>query len=191
MIKKTIKSFAFFALIQVFIFSCCNKDYDVYYDVIEFHAIDNLDGDVTNTVASEDLILNLNPLYDYVLVSNFKNLEPLSNSAYATTCDEDYTFKETVSDVLVTANVDLLGIEAGNSLNEKLNFINPETLERESFDTVISVLNRQNGYARYDQLDFEFNETIDSNTMVQFSVQFILQENNRTLEASTENITIE
>ena len=115
MIKKILQSFTFFALLQVFIFSCCDDSFNVYYNTIEFTAEDELDFDTT-TIASEDLILNLNPLYEYVVVSHFTEFRQLSNSAYATSCNEEYILKETVSLITITANEDVFGIVAGNSL---------------------------------------------------------------------------
>lgn len=190
MIKKTIQSFAFFAFIQVFIFSCCNRDFDVYYDSIIFLANDTLDADATS-VSSDNLVLNFEPMYDYIMASNFRELEKFSNSAYATSCDDNYTYKETVSNILITANVDMLGISAGTALNDKLLYVNPETQERESFDMIYNVLNRQNGYARYGQLEFVFNEDLESNTMVIFTLELNIEENDRTLTGTTEEITIE
>ena len=125
------------------------------------------------------------------LVSNFKELNKFSNTAYATTCDSDYNYVETVTNIIVTANVDLLGITAGNSINEKLSYKNPETLENESFEVILDVLNRQNGYVRYNPIDIVLNETIAADTEVSFSIEVHIEENDRVLNASTEVITIE
>mgnify|MGYP000893265682 FL=1 len=189
MIKKTTQAFAFFALIQILIFSCCEDLFNVYYNTIEFNAVDQVDFDTT-TVASEDLVLNLNVLFDYVVASNFNGVKQFSNSAYATSCNEVYILKESVTNVEITANEDVFGISASNSLNEKLSYRNPETNENEVLENIIAVLNRQNGYG-YDQLDIILNEPIDSGTSLVFTIQLSIEENNRILEASTELIIIE
>ena len=190
MIKKTIQSFTFFAFIQVFIFSCCNDTFNVYYESVEFIAEDTLDFDNT-TVASEDLVLNLSPMYEFVMASNLTEFKQFSNSAYATSCDSEYIYKETISDLQITANVDILGITAGNPLNEKLSFVNPQTGEHEVFENILNSLNRQNGYGRYDSLDIVLNENIAADTTLFFNIQVNIIENDRTLETSTETITIE
>ncbi|WP_452232151.1 hypothetical protein [Lacinutrix sp. MEBiC02595] len=189
MIKKTIQSFAFFALLQVLIFSCCTEDYNLYYESLYFTAEDAVDGDTT-TVTSEDLILNFETLFDYVVASNFKELKKFSNTAYATSCDENYTLKEHVSEIIITANQDILGIVAGNSLNNKLSYKNPETLENEPIENVITILNDGNGY-NYNRKDFVLNEAIAEGTTLAFTIKITMEENGRMLEASTETITIE
>jgi len=189
MIKKTIQAFAFFALVQVFIFSCCDDTFNLYYNTIEFTAVGQVDFDTT-TIASEDLVLNLNILFDYVVASNLYGVKQFSNSAYATSCNEEYFLKETVTNVEIISNEDAFGIPAGNSLNEKLSYRNPETNENEILENIITVLNRQNGYG-YDQLNVVLNESIDSGTSLVFTIQLSIEENNRILEASTELITIE
>jgi hypothetical protein len=95
-----------------------------------------------------------------------------------------------VSVITITANEDIFGIAAGNSLNEKLSYRNPETNENEDLANLIEVLNRQNGYG-YDRLDLVLNESIVFGTSLVFSIQISIEENNRILEASTELITIE
>ena len=189
MIKKTIQSFAFFALFQVLLFSCCNDEYNTYYESLYFIAEDQADGDAT-TVTSQDLVLNLDPIFDNVVASNFKELNRFSNSAYATSCDTNYTLKEHVSEITITANTDILGVPAGNSLNSKLWYINPETLDNEAVENVIQVLNRENGYY-YDRKDFVLNESIAEGTSVTFTVKITIEENGRILEATTDTITIE
>ena len=146
MIKKIVKAFSFFALLQIIIYSCCEEVYNVYYKTAEFTIIDVEDYDNT-TVASEDLVLQLNFLYNYVNVSQVIDLNQLSNTAYATTCDEDYFFKDMVTNIVITASETIFDIEAGNPINDKLLFINPNTLESESLDNLIAFLNNSNGYA--------------------------------------------
>ncbi|WP_452226963.1 hypothetical protein [Lacinutrix cladophorae] len=189
MIKKTIQSFVFFALFQVFIFSCCTEDYNMYYESLYFVAEDQLDGDTT-TVKSEDLFLNFETLFDYVVASNYKELKKFTNAAYATTCDENYTLKEHVSQIIITSNEDVFGVPAGNSLNSKLSFLNPVTLENEPVENIISVLNQTEGYY-YNRKDFVFNETIPEGTILAFTITIIIEENGRILEATTDMVTIE
>lgn len=191
MIKKTIQSFAFFALFQAVLFSCCSEDYNSYFDSLYFTAEDKADGDEDPTTAtSQDLVLILEPIFENIVASNFKELKKFSNMAYATTCDEDYTLKEHVSEITITANVDILGIPAGNSLNSKLSYINPETLDYEAVENVIQVLNRESDYY-YGRNEIVLNESIAEGTSLRFTVTITIEENGRMLEATTNTITIE
>lgn len=189
MIKKTIQSFTFFAFVQILIFSCCDDTFNVYFDTIELIVLDELDYDTT-TIASEDLVLNLNAFYEYVLASNLSEFKQFTNSAYATTCNEEYILKETLTNIEITSNVEILGVTAGNSINDKLSYRNPETLESQSVESIIDILNRQNGYGYY-QLDLILNESIESETSFAFTIQLSIEENSRILEATSEIITID
>lgn len=189
MIKKTVQSFAFFAFFQVLIFSCCTEDYNLYYESLYFMAEDQLDQDPT-TVSSEDLVLNFDPGFEYVVASNFKELKKFSNSAYATSCDENYTLKEHVSEITITSNVDVFGITSGNSINSKLSYRNPETLENEPVENIIDVLNSANGYYNH-RKEIILNDIIAEGTSLTFTIAITIEENGRMLEATTDTITIE
>ena len=74
MIKKIFQSFTFFAFIQVLIFSCCNDEYNVYYETLEIIANDISDEDATS-VSSENLVLHFNPIYEYVFSFKFQRIK--------------------------------------------------------------------------------------------------------------------
>jgi len=188
MLKKITKVFSFFALLQMLIYSCCNDEYYVFYNSMSFNAIDTLDEDST-TVASENLVLDINFDYDYVLASHFKPLKQLSNCAYATTCDEDYSLRDIADNVTVTADVELFGIEAGNPINEYLYFINPYTLENENIEGLLSYLNTTNNYGP-DPIKLVLREALPSEITLAFSLQLDLVDGDQ-LESTAETITIE
>lgn len=186
MIKKTTKAITFFALLQVIIYSCCNNTYDVYYESVNFFAVDTDDFDAS-TVDPENLELNLDFIYDYIQISHLKELNQLSNSAYATTCDDDYFFKDTILSITITANETIFGVEAGESINDHLLFVNPNTLNQERIEDMVVFLNNQDGN-RF--LTLILNEVIPSDTILSFSINIEL-DRNRSLESTTDLITIE
>lgn len=189
MIKKVVKAFSFFALLQILVYSCCNETYNVYYEQVSFLAID-MNEFSDDTIASEDLVLHIDFSYNYIKISELIDLKDFSNSAYATSCDEDYFFKDSITSIIVVASETLFDIEAGDSLNDKLVFINPDTLENESIDNLVTFLNNDNQGFGYNKLDMVFNETIPSDTVLSFNIQIQL-EGGRSLVNSTEMITIE
>lgn len=188
MIKKTLKAFTFFALLQLLIFSCCNNAFNVYYESVSFIAIDSNDFDTT-TVNIDDLEFNLEFLLDYIQISQLNDLKQLSNAAYATSCDDEYFFRDTVQNIVITSNETIFDVNAGEPLNDFLLFINPDTLEQESIDQIITFLNNQNGYSA-SSLTLILTETIPSDTTLSFSISIEL-DRNRILESTTDLITIE
>ena len=188
MIKKIFKAFTFFALIQLIIFSCCNNAFNVYYKSINFVAIDANDFDST-TVNNEDLQFNVDFIYDYIQISKVNELKQFSNAAYATSCDDEYFFRDTVHSITITSNETIFNIEAGESLNEFFNFINPDTFEQKTIEEMINFLNNQNGYS-ISSLTLILNENIPSSTTLLFSINMDL-DRNRILESTTDLITIE
>lgn len=188
MLKKTFTSFIFFAILQVCIYSCCSDDYQVYYENVGLNAIDTFDEDSTS-VASENLVLRVDLIYKYFLAAHIRPLKQFTNSAYATSCDEQYYFQDVVSDVIVTADVELFGIEAGNSINDMLLYINPMTLELDDFSNCVNFLNIEGGN-RLDSFDILFNETLASGITITFNIEIKL-ESGRNLDDNTFEVTIE
>ena len=188
MLKKIIKVFFFFAFLQVIVYSCCDDEYYVYYNSITFNAIDTLDAD-SSTVTSENLVLDINFDYDFVLAAYFKPLKQLSNSAYATSCDEDYSLRDIADNVIITTNIELFGIEAGNPINNYLYFINPYTLERENVEGLISYLNTTNNYGS-DPINLIFREELPSEITLTVSIKLNMLDR-MSLNSTTEAITIE
>jgi hypothetical protein len=103
-------------------------------------ALDRLDQDSSN-IASENLVLNISFDYNFVLASNFKPIKPLTNSTYVTFCEEEYSLRDIVFNVLVTADVALFCIAQSNPLIDFLFFINPYTFESQNIEGLISYLN--------------------------------------------------
>lgn len=188
MLKKIIKAFSFFALLQVLIYSCCSDEYLVYYNNMTLEALDRLDQDSSN-VASENLVLDISFDYNFVLASHFKPLKPLTNSTYATSCEEEYSLRDIVFNVLVTTDVALFGIAPGNPLNDFLFFINPYTFESQNIEGLISYLNTTNNYGP-DSIQLIFREPLPSDISLAFSMKLDLVDGGR-LDSTTETITIE
>ncbi|WP_223034334.1 hypothetical protein [Hanstruepera marina] len=188
MIKKTFKAFIFFAVLQVLIFSCCSNTYNVYYESVNFYAYDRIDLDASS-VAVEDLELSLNFLFDYIQISQLEEIKQLSNSAYATSCDDEYFYRDTVLNVNISSNEEIFNVDPGESLNEFILFINPNTLEQEPLEEMIVFINNNKGYST-SPLTMVFNETLQSDITLNFTINIEL-DRNRSLESTTDLITIE
>lgn len=188
MLKKIFKAYSFFALLQVLIYSCCSDEYLVYYNSMTLEAQDTLDQD-SSIVASEDLVLGVSFDYEYVVASNYKPFKQLANSTYATSCEEDYSLRDIAVNLVVTSNIVLFGIDAGNPLNEFLLFINPYTFERESLIGLINYLNTTNNFGS-DPINLVFREQLPSEITLAFSMQLNLLDDT-SLNSTTETITIE
>ena len=189
MIKKVFKVFTFFALLQVLVYSCCEDAYNVYYEQILFTATDTSDFDASS-VAPDNLALIFNFEYKYIQIAALLDLDDFVTDAYATTCDEDYFFKDTITDISVTANETIFDIESGNSLNNVLQFINPDTLESQSMNDLVSYLNENASGYYYQDLTLIFNDSLPNDLSIAFHIQINL-EGGRSLENTTELITIE
>ena len=189
MFKKILQAFIFFSVLQVLVYSCCDDTFNMYYSSIELMALDESDFDPTS-IPSEDLILNLRAFYDYIPVSSMNSFKQLTTSAYATSCDEDYILKENVMAINIFSDTNVLDIPSGNSLNAIFSYRNPETLENEPVESIINLLNSQNGF-NFPQFDLVLNEAIESELSLSFTIELSMVENNRILEASTATITIE
>lgn len=189
MIKKVVKVFTFFALFQFVIYSCCEQVYNVYYEQTTLTAIDSNDFDASS-VATENLLLNLNFEYKYIQIADMLDLNHMVSNTYATTCDEDYFFRDSVINITVTANENVFNIESGNSLNDMLYFVNPDTLENQSLSELVDYLNTHFDGYYYQAIDIAFNESLPSELSLQFHIKIDL-EGGRSLESTTEMITIE
>ncbi|PNQ73139.1 hypothetical protein C1T31_09130 [Hanstruepera neustonica] len=189
MIKRVVKVFSFFALFQLVIYSCCEQVYNVYYEQTTLTAIDSNDFDASS-VTTENLLLNLNFEYKYIQIADMLDLNHMVDNTYATTCAEDYFFRDSVINITITANENVLDIESGNPINDKLFFINPNTLESQSLNELVNYLNNHFDGYYYQTIDLAFNESLPSELSLEFHIKIDL-EGGRSLESTTEIITIE
>ena len=120
MLKKTAYSLLFFLSLQFVLFSCCKeKTYLVNLQSIEI--FNDTEDPITTT--SEDLIVYLNIIYDYDDISVINATSFNFNTAVATTCpDNVYIYQSEFTDLNITADQEINGIAAGQSLNSIMKF---------------------------------------------------------------------
>lgn len=75
------------------------------------------DNDITS-VTNEDFSLLAKTDYDFSPVTSLIRKSNFINMAYATSCDDEFIITKFVTNVVLTADVPLFGIAAGNALNE-------------------------------------------------------------------------
>ena len=120
MLKKTAYALLFFLSLQFVLFSCCKeKTYLVNLQSIEI--FNDTEDPITTT--SEDLIVYLNIIYDYDDISVINASSFNFNTAVATTCpDNVYIYQSEFTDLNITADQEINGIAAGQSLNSIMKF---------------------------------------------------------------------
>ena len=123
MFKKTAFSFIFFCLLQLVLYSCCKSElFHIKVESIAFQANDSSDNDASS-VTNEDLSLILTVDYSNTLIASVIDASMISNAVYATTqCYDDYIMPNPVTAINVVASETIFGINAGDSINEKLEF---------------------------------------------------------------------
>lgn len=172
MLLKTIKSFLFFAVLQVVLYSCCSNTYDIFVHSIQVTAEDTLDEDLSE-VSSENLILNLRATHGQT-IADLINMSPIINSAYATSCDDDYISTNPVIAINITSNTDLFGITTGNSLNDKFNVQLGDDMV--PINDIIPYLNREQNQYYYDIFPFHLNDSISNTNNVIFTFELTLED---------------
>ena len=120
MLKKTAYALLFFLGLQLILFSCCKeKTYRVHLQSLVIYD----ETDVIITTTSEDLLLYINFIYDYQDITSVNTYNFNFNTALATTCpDNVYIYEHEFTNLNITADVDINGIVAGESLNEIMRF---------------------------------------------------------------------
>lgn len=188
MFKKISYSFLFFLAVQFVLFSCCEpQSFNVYLQNLDFGLPQEfvIDG---GPIANEDLYLELRSNVVYDEVSSVIDTKALLNSAYATSCpDDNFLYLNNFTAVNIIANVDLLGITAGETLNDKLNYFiyNPdESLE------LSNLLDSENNIGSYEYINFKFIENIPSATTFNLTIT-VTTAIDTEFSSTTENITIE
>lgn len=186
--NKVLKLFAFVIFAQIFLYACCNDEYNVFITSIDLTAIDNSDNDIS-VVSNADFSLSLQPAFQTEQVSSLIKQSGLLTTAYATSCDKEYHVINRVTDINVEANVPLFGIAAGESLNEHI-------IARYHFDAtgmftiddMILILNDRLNI--YDDYSLVFDSAIPADTTVSFKITLTF-ENDTQLESTSSEVTFE
>ncbi|WP_289045769.1 hypothetical protein [uncultured Olleya sp.] len=185
MLKKSMYVYGCFLAIQCLLFSCCNeKTYLVNLQSIE---IVNLT-DNSQVTTTEGFVLYLNLIYDLEDISMFFNTN--INSALATTCpDNIYVYESQITNLNITANTEINGIAAGESLNQIMSF---SYYDIENTMDIVEFYNpsetNMNHQKSPDDVLFIFNETIPSQT--EFKLTLTIETSNSNIFTTTSNTFI-
>jgi hypothetical protein len=114
--KKVLQIFIITLFAQIFLYACCTDINNIFLSTIDFTVRDAGDTDIT-TVTNEDFSLLAKADYDRELNASLLKPSNFINMAYAVSCDEEFVITKPVSDITLTANVPLFGVDAGNPLN--------------------------------------------------------------------------
>ncbi|AUC76272.1 hypothetical protein CW732_11590 [Olleya sp. Bg11-27] len=170
MLKKTSYALLFFLGLQLILFSCCKeKTYRVHLQSLVIY--DETDGVITTT--SEDLLLYVNFIYDYQDITTINTSNFNFNTALATTCpDNVYIYEHEFTNLNITADQDINGIIAGESLNEIMKF---SYYDRDNSFEIIEFYNPTNTednpfQQSPDLITLFFNDTIVSPTAFKLTI---------------------
>ena len=141
MFKKIGWFIVFFLVIKFVLYSCCKEK---TYNVDLQHIKIVYDNNEVQTVTSEDLIVYLDFVYNYDEVASILNSNFNFNTALATTCPNDiYNYNFSFTDLNITADADINGIEAGLSLNSIMKF---------SYNNIDDLASKIKFYSKNDKL---------------------------------------
>ena len=185
--KKVLSIFLFVTVAQICLYACCGDEFRVQMTALEFTALDAADEDTTS-IAGEDFSLLLTPLYQVEMASVLSSKSGFTPTATATSCDDFYTHTNMAENIVLTANVPLFGVPAGESLND---FAVAEfQYEPEITYTLTELLLLFNQYSAAYDYYITFNETIPQGTTANFTITIIF-ENEEQLQHTTQTITFE
>jgi len=188
MFKKIGWSILFFLVIQVVLYSCCKEK---TYNVDLQHIKIVYDNNEAQTVTSEDLIVYLDFVYNYDEVASILNSNFNFNTALATTCPNDiYNYNFSFTDLNITADADINGIEAGLSINSIMKFSYNNIDDLLDISQFYNPTNNEDFYTPEapETLLFVFDQDIPANT--QFKLTFTVQTSNEITYTFTSNTYI-
>lgn len=188
MFKKIGWSIVFFLVIQVVLYSCCKEK---TYNVDLQHIKIVYDNNEAQTVTSEDLIVYLDFVYNYDEVASILNSNFNFNTALATTCPNDiYNYNFSFTDLNITADADINGIEAGLSINSIMKFSYNNIDDLLDISQFYNPTNNEDFYTPEapETLLFVFDQDIPANT--QFKLTFTVETSNEITYTFTSNTYI-
>lgn len=185
MLRKTLVAFLFFCLMDVLLVSCC-KDQFVTITGIFVELVDTADED-TAVINAEDFILSVrvNNQVDYSYLG--KELSRLQNTAYATTCDPNYSVKNKATSFTITANTSFYGLEAGMPLNSLFN-VSTDYQQELEIENMLDYLNFEEGFS-YGDYFFTLKDPLLEETTLSFTIRVEL-ENEEVIETESTQVTL-
>jgi len=118
--NKIIKLLTFIVFAQIFLYACCDNNFNFFVNSFEFSVQDEVDEDPTS-VSNADFFLQFEPTYQVDAASLLSKNSGFLNTAYAAIdCFDEYTVIKPVENIEVTSNVPLFDIPAGIALNNHI-----------------------------------------------------------------------
>ena len=189
MIKKISYSFLFFLSVQFVLFSCCKpRSFNAYLQSLDFDVYEQQLGFTQDPIANEDLSLRVESRLQLVEVSSLIDTKSLLNTANATSCpDDNILYLSRFIALEMTANTDVLGITAGNSLNDKLRFFIVDDTNLQELSNLTDLNNED---SPYEYFFLKFIDDLPSGTTLELTI-IVTSELGQEFTATTEIFTIE
>jgi len=189
MIKKISYSFLFFLCVQFVLFSCCKtRSFNAFLESISFNVAEEFGFTSGEPVSNEDLVFRLETPLRFIEVTSAINTKTLINTANATSCpDDNILYLNKYTAINVTSNSDVLGITAGESLNNKLVYFIYDDSELAELSELTDPNNVDH---RNEFVYMKFTETIASDTSLELTI-IVTTELGQEFTATTETFTIQ
>jgi len=185
MIKKLFRVFLLFLCAQVVLFSCCKDEENITLTNFFLENVFTTPDDTT-IITPENYRLYLRT--NFTIVNSWKK-EMIPNTAYAITCDPNYNVRNKITSIIITANTEISGIVAGETLNEL--FVYQEFFEDIGFFEMDSLVDNINdGFENDFFFAFINPEEILAETAATFTVVITLEDDTQ-ITQTTESIIFE
>ena len=195
--KKTIKIYFIFILLQFIVFACC-PDPKTYFSKINSINFDNcnLKTDLIDsaTVSKSKFRIRLRMSNENFVSAINRNL--FINEAAALSCDDTFVgLKSDITNLKISCNKDILDTPAGESIDfskmkaYRTSYFDDEKNTRITINEMIAILNN-GGYLLDFVWYFEFEEELISNDYLKFKID-IEQEDGSEFEGETNSVKIE
>lgn len=187
--SKILKLIVAVTFLQICLYACCTDVNNIFLSTVDFTVRDVADNDITS-VTNADFSLLAQTDYDFSPVASLFKESGLLNMAYAVSCDDEYIITKPVTDVELTADVPLFGIDAGNPLNEHVR-VGYSVVAAETAYTINDMIAALNYEQRNRSEDYflTFDTSIPAETTITFTLT-ITFENGEQLVRIASPVTI-
>ncbi|WP_430408915.1 hypothetical protein [Kordia sp.] len=186
--NKIFKIYALVLVAQIFLYACCDNNFNIFVKSFEFSAQDEADEDATS-VSNADFFLQFEPTYQVDVAALLSKNSSLINTAYAAIdCFDEYTVIKYVENIEVTSDVPLFDIPAGASLNDRI--LVTYRFNAENLFTTNDMILRLNGGPADSNYSLRFDTEIPAETTATFTFT-ITFENEEQLVITTAAVTFE
>ena len=184
MIRKVCCSFLFFCFLDLLVFSCCSNEYHQNLSTVSV-SIDDLEDYDLSEIHWQNFQFSILVGYETEQISLFQDFERLQSTAYATTCDSNYTMINRAMEFYIVADEEINGFPAGEPVNSLFEIKN---LSTDNIDSILRYINGDEYYSG-DNYFLIFNQPIQASITTRFKLNIVL-EDGQTIERITFPTTI-